>query len=265
MLAHSALQCFREAKATSAAGSTCLRREEERQGAEALGVSQSPGDPAAGRKEKCLLGRYEPGSPRTGGFCWETLADSAPVSSAMPPSRRRARPFPERGDRRGPGAGGAAPRRDEPAPGSPSSAPAPRGFSPGAVPVSARCEAAGAVPGGAAPPAPSSRCPAPPSPRLGALGAPRPAVPPAGNLAAFAEKEKTKNKTKRTGKRREELAWPAARRSRRRHGVWSFIYLADTASCYLPGAGRPPAAFAPDRKGQGRRTGRRNWSCEESY
>lgn len=116
LLSHSALQCFREAKAASAAGSTCLRREEERQGAEALGVSQSPGDPAAGRKEKCLLGRYEPGSPRTVGFCGETLADSAPVSSAMPPSRRRARPFPDRGDRGGPGAGGRLPAGTSPVP-----------------------------------------------------------------------------------------------------------------------------------------------------
>lgn len=81
------------------ARSTCLRREEEREGAEALGVSQSPGDPAAGRKKQCLLGRYERDPPRTRGFCAEPLADSAPVSSAAPSpprtgpgSRRRSLP-----------------------------------------------------------------------------------------------------------------------------------------------------------------------------
>lgn len=53
-------------------------------GAAAGGVSQSPGDPAAGRKEKCLLCRNEPGLPPPVGFAVETRADSAPVRSAMP-------------------------------------------------------------------------------------------------------------------------------------------------------------------------------------
>lgn len=53
-------------------------------GAAAGGVSQSPGDPAAGRKEKCLLCRNEPGLPPPVGFGVETRADSAPVRSAMP-------------------------------------------------------------------------------------------------------------------------------------------------------------------------------------
>lgn len=228
-------------------------------------MSQSPGDPAAGRKEKCLLGRYEPGSPRTVGFCGETLADSAPVRSAMPPSRRRARPFPDRGDRRGSGAGGAAPRRDEPGPGSPSSAAAPGGFL--SEPSPSRLAASPPVlsPGGQRPRPPPAGARRPPAPGSGLweLLAPPCLLP--GIWLPLPRRKKNKNKTKRTGKRREELACPAARRSRRRHGVWSFIYLADTASCYLPGAGRPHAAFAPDRKGQGRRTERRNWSGEESY
>lgn len=79
--------------AARAAG-TCDSRGRSGRGAAAGGVSQSPGDPAAGRKEKCLLCRNEPGLPPPVGFGVETRADSAPVRSAMPSPPSSPSPLP---------------------------------------------------------------------------------------------------------------------------------------------------------------------------
>lgn len=137
------------------ARSTCLRREEEREGAEALGVSQSPGDPAAGRKKQCLLGRYERDPPRTRGFCAEPLADSAPVSSAATPPPR---------------AGPGSRRRSLPGRAAPISRPAPVLRSPGPRPQpGGGCSPAlpqPGVPQRRVPAARRSRSPAPRSPAL---------------------------------------------------------------------------------------------------
>lgn len=216
-------------------------------------MSQSPGDPAAGRKKQCLLGRYERDPPRTRGFCAEPLADSAPVSSAAPPPPRTGPGSPALD----PGAAGGAfpagqlrPRvrlRYIVAPDhglSREAAAALRSLSP------AYRSAVFPQPG-----IPAARCPAARrclSPARKPVFFPPPLLPPPAlgpfvlseegcecRGAAFSIRDKRNEPACRVS------AVPSARRER---GAGFFIYLGEGASCYLLGAVFVNTAFVPHRK-----------------